>query len=109
MEIDEAEVYVTSDGLGRAAIVRRSDGLFCVYVHLSWPPNYLPEHFAPSDFVSWLSDRTPVAELYKDKSPDSGLLGTIDDARRHIHALEGFADSIQRPGAGMLTIPTDSW
>ena len=33
MAIDEVEVYVTPDGLGRAAIVRRSDGFLCIYLH----------------------------------------------------------------------------
>jgi hypothetical protein len=107
MEIDEREIYVTPDGFGRAAIVRRSDGLFCVYVHVSLPPGVLPERFAPSAFVSWLSDRTPVTELYKDKDPDSGLLGTIDDARRYVHSLEGFADAVQRRGAGKVVVSSD--
>jgi hypothetical protein len=33
MNIDEVEVYVTPDGLGRAAIVQRDDGLLCIYIH----------------------------------------------------------------------------
>ncbi len=37
MAIDEVEVYVTPDALGRAAIVRRSDGFFCIYLHWKWP------------------------------------------------------------------------
>jgi hypothetical protein len=32
-KIEQVEVYVTRDGLGRAAIVRRNDGWFSIYVH----------------------------------------------------------------------------
>jgi hypothetical protein len=94
MEIDEVEVYITRDGLSRAAIVRRSDGLFWVYMHVALPPNYLPEVFAPSAWRSWFADTAPLAVLYEDKEPDSGIFGTVDDARRHVRSLRGFSDAV---------------
>jgi hypothetical protein len=35
--MNDEEVYVTADGLGRAAIVRRADGLLCIHIHWIWP------------------------------------------------------------------------
>ena len=93
MIIDEVEVYVTPNGLGRASIVRRADGLFCVYVHIRLPQGYLPQHFDTSNSHSWIDDTTPLADLYKDKRPASGILGTIDDARRYIRNMSQFADA----------------
>jgi hypothetical protein len=94
MAIDEVEVYFTPNGLGRAAIVRRKDGLFCIYVHLKLPLDYLPEHFTPSTSGSWINDTTPHSELYRDKEPRSGLFGTVDDARREVRSLTGFSDAV---------------
>jgi hypothetical protein len=43
MPVDELEVYVTRNGVGRAAIVRRSDGLFCIYRHLRESGNWMDD------------------------------------------------------------------
>jgi hypothetical protein len=97
MAIDEVEVYVTPNGLGRAAIVRRSDGLLCVYVHIKLPAGYMPQHFAPSKSDSWVNDRTPKEDLYKDREPSSGLFGTVEDARRHIRSMPNLAEAALLP------------
>lgn len=91
--MDEIEVYVTRSGLGRAAIVRRSDGLFCVYIHRKLPAGYLPLHFAAREVVSWANDTTPHDELYKDVDPEDSLFGTVADARRWIRGMTGFEDA----------------
>jgi hypothetical protein len=77
---DELEVYVTPGGRGRAAIVRRTDGQFCIC--LRWRVS-----------GSWM-DNEP--------NPDEGVLpeeelhATIEDARIQVRALRGFADAILR-------------
>jgi hypothetical protein len=87
MKIDEIEVYVTSDGLGRAAIVRRSDGLFCIYYHGRWSG-------------SWLEDDNPAFLRYEDPNPEevaepaNGLYGTVDAARNQILAGRRFGDAV---------------
>ena len=53
----------------------------------------MPERFAPSKSPSWDDDRTPLALLYEDKQPLIGIYETIDDARRELRSLEGFADA----------------
>jgi len=98
MAIDEVEVYVTPDGWARAAIVRRSDGLYCMYVHRKLPPGAGIGHLTvrpdPRVSQSWMDDTTPLSELYRDKEPTSSIFGTLDDARRHIRGLPEFSEAV---------------
>jgi hypothetical protein len=85
---DELEVYVTPAGRGRAAIVRRSDGQYCVC--LRWRVS-----------GSWMEDDPDPDEGVL---PEEGLHATIEDARTHLRNLRGFSDAILRyssesPGA----------
>jgi hypothetical protein len=99
MPINEVEVHITADGLGRAAIVRRNDGLFCIYKWYKLAEGILPERFAPSKSTSWFTDETPLDDLYKHRDPLVGIYGTADDARRELLTLPGFAGaSLTRPG-----------
>jgi hypothetical protein len=90
MNIDEVEVYITPDGLGRAAIVRRPDAFLCIYKWIKLPAGYMPEVFAPTVVHRWNDDDTPLEKLYEDKEPLIGIYGTVEDARREVLALPGF-------------------
>ncbi len=96
---DEREVYLTSDGLGRAAIIRRSDGLFCIYLIWLWPDNFELPHFAKGGATGWASDTAIIAILYEEtpqyegRKPEPGVYGTIDDARRELRSLRGFSEA----------------
>jgi hypothetical protein len=94
MAIDEVEVYVSSNGLGRAAIVRRHDGFYSIYRWI-----WSPEHFALSNFTSWADAKIPEADLYDEyTTPLIGVYGTVDDARHEVRALPGFSDAeLRRP------------
>lgn len=96
MAIDEVEVYVTPDALGRAAIVRRSDGFFCIYLHWKWPEETIQSLNldARAAATNWLGDSTSTFLLYEDKEPEPGVYGTLDDARREMRSLRGFSDAI---------------
>ena len=95
MAIDELEIYLTPDGLGRAAIVRRGDGLLCIYLHWNWPEAILKKlNLDARGRTSWFNDDTPLELLYKDVDPEPGLYGTLDDARRQVRSLRGFLDPI---------------
>lgn len=100
MPFEELEVYLTRDGLGRAAIVRGNDGFLRIYMHWKWPESVLKMHrFDLSGYSpSWFDDNTPPAVLYgsgdEDKGPEPGLYGTLDDARRQVRSFTQFADSI---------------
>jgi len=99
MAIAELEVYLTPDGLGRAAIVRRSDGLLCIYLHWKWSPETLEAaqlDVAP-ERKSWFTDPTPLPELYRVVEPVPGLYGTLEDARREVRSLRGFAQATLKP------------
>jgi hypothetical protein len=83
------------NGLGRAAIVRRDDGLLCIYRH------WIIEESARKALnlvgewrTSWLTDeRTPPSILYDNADPEPGLYGTVEDARRQVKSLPGFSDA----------------
>jgi hypothetical protein len=95
--MNDEEVYVTADGLGRAAIVRRADGLLCIHIHWIWPEI---EENMPDPRRSWLADETPSDILYNDHYPRPGLYGTVEDARREIRAIEGFSDAVLKTAPG---------
>lgn len=84
---DEVEVYVTLNGHGRAAIVRRSDGFFCIYRHLRLSG-------------SWMEDDNPLLLCYDDPDPDQvaqplvGIYGTVADARKEVLSMPGFSDAV---------------
>jgi hypothetical protein len=88
MNPEEVEVYVTRDGLLRAAIVRRTDGFFCIYI------------FQPITYGGWFEFDGQTSLLYESQDPEFevkpevGIYGTVDDARREILSLEGFSDAI---------------
>jgi hypothetical protein len=98
MTIDELEVYLTPDGLGRAAIVRRSDGLLCIYLHCKWPEAVVKAHNldARGSSTSWSNDSTPLNLLYEGINPEPGIYGTLDDARRQVRSLRGFSTAVLR-------------
>jgi hypothetical protein len=96
MAVDEVEVYLTPDGLGRAAIVRRSDGFFFIYVHWLLAPEYRTGVFLAGGPTSWIDVNTPVDDLYRGMRPESGILGTLDDARRELRSIRGFSDALLR-------------
>lgn len=94
MNTEELEVYVTPDGLGRAAIARRTDGLFCIYVHWIWAEHArMVSNLEKGGRASWWSDTTSASILYEDASPEPGLYGALDDARRQIRSLRGFSQA----------------
>jgi len=84
---NEVEVYVTLDGVYRAAIVRRDDGLFCIYRHAR-------------SGGSWLEDDNPALLRYDDPNPEEiaqpevGVYGTVADARNEIRSFPSFLHSV---------------
>jgi hypothetical protein len=91
--IDEVELYITSDGFGRAAIIRRGDGLFCLYVHWIWAQESQVGVIAPGGRATWFNDSTPLSELYKDIVPEPGVYGELEDARKAMRSLRGLKDA----------------
>lgn len=96
VEIDEIAVFVTPDGLGRAAIVRRQDGLFEIYEHWIWDQETKREfNVEPGGRLSWFDDETPPEQLYYDIDPQPGLFGTFEDAVCTLTSRRDFKDMRQ--------------
>jgi hypothetical protein len=92
--INEVEVWLSACGLGRAAVALRNDGLLCIYVHWKLAPDVLANgrfKTPPGYATTWTDDNTPLAVLYEDIEPKPGIYGVVDDARREIQNLPGFA------------------
>ena len=86
MPVNEVEVYVTRDGHGRAAIVRRGDRFFCIFRHVRLSG-------------SWMKDDDPVLLCHDDPDPEQvaqplvGIYGTVDDARKELLSMPVFSDA----------------
>ena len=78
--IDEWEVYVTPGGRGRAAITRRDDGRFCIY--LRWRIS-----------GSWMDEEPDPDEV---AHPEDRDYGTLEEGRIQIARLRGFLGAILR-------------
>lgn len=94
--INELEVYVTESGLGRASIIKRADGLFCLYVHWLWDEKthkiFRVVDRGPED---WRDGSITKFELYSDNEPEPGLYGQVEDARNAIRSIPGFSDAVK--------------
>jgi hypothetical protein len=86
MDIDEVKVLLSPDRYGRVAIVRRVDGLFCLYRHWYWTPEtQIAMRLEPVEDRRWTVESPPG--MYDGKEPLSGLYGTVEDAEREARRL----------------------
>jgi hypothetical protein len=91
VSFDVVEVHVSENAMSRAAILKRTDGLFCVLMHYKLDDER--HRLITCDMSSsetWLTDNTPPEQLYQDLEPEPGFYGTIDDARRAAAVLLGL-------------------
>lgn len=85
MDVHEEKVLLSTDGYGRVAIVRRADGLFCLYRHWRWVPD--TQH--PLD-IEPIKDRWTTdydSRLYDGVTPLPGLYGSVEDAESDAEQL----------------------
>lgn len=83
MDIEEVKVLVSSDGLARVAVVRREDGLFCLYEHWYWSAEAQKEfNIEPVRQLSWSDLGVNRAELYDGMEPLPGVYGSIELAEK---------------------------
>lgn len=86
MAIREEKILLSADRYGRIAIVRRPDGLLCLYAHWHWTPD--AQHafgVEPIEDRRWTGDQN--LDLYADARPLSGLYGTVADAEAEARRL----------------------
>lgn len=97
MAIHEEKVLLSNDRLCRVAIVRRPDGLFCLYSRAYLSIDVQKElGFRDLREMRWTTDYDPA--FYEDSfddepaSPLRGLYGSVEEAEveaRHILKLDG--------------------
>ena len=90
MDVQEERVLLSPDGYGRVAIVRRMDGLFCLYRHWRWTPE-TQRAFGVQQVEDrrWTTDYDPC--LYDGVDPLPGIYGTVAEAKREAERLLGLA------------------
>ena len=98
MVIREEKFLLSEDRLGRVAIVKRADGLFCLYSHWRWSVE-IQQAFRvePVRDIRWTTDYDPALyhdpDSQMDKVPEPGIYGTIEEAEREavilLHLKQG--------------------
>jgi hypothetical protein len=98
--MDEHKVLITPDGLGRIAIVRRPDGMFCLYEHWRWSVDMQKAmKVKPVDHRRWTDADYDRKALYEDVEPLPGLFGSVEEAEREARGKEAFREAIVETGA----------
>jgi hypothetical protein len=88
IELEEVEVHYSDDDLGRASIVKRTDGLFCIYKHWKASDELHRQLTGTTEPVlRWRDDKTQPELLYEDVDPEIGLYGELEDARQEVLRL----------------------
>jgi len=91
MQIREAKVLLSTDRLGRVAIVARGDGRFCLYEHWRWSVDtQRAAGVLPVTDARWTTAFD--ADLYVDAAPLPGLYATIAQAETEARRLLGLGD-----------------
>lgn len=89
MDIQEVKVLLSADRYGRVAIVRRKDGLLCLYQHWHW--SLETQRSAGLDNIDDRRWTTAYdSHLYKDIEPVAGIYGTVEDAEKEARRLLGL-------------------
>jgi hypothetical protein len=93
--MDERKVLITPDGLGRIAIVRRPDGMFCLYEHWRWSIDMQRAmEVEQVEDRRWNNANYERDALYEDLEPLPGLFGSVEEAVREAQSKEAFKDAI---------------
>ena len=98
--MDEHKVLLTPDGLGRIAIVRRPDGLFCLYEHWRWAVDMQKAmRVEPIEDRRWTEADYDREAPYDDVEPLAGLFASVEEAEREARSKEAFREAIPEQGA----------
>lgn len=93
--MDERKVLISHDGLGRIAIVRRPDGMFCLYEHWRWSVDMQKAmKIEPIQDRRWTDAHYDRDAIYHQVEPLPGLFATVEDAEREARGKEAFREAI---------------
>lgn len=106
MGICEEKVLLSADRYGRVAIVKRADGLYCLYRHGHWTPGTQSSFgIEPVEDRRWTTAYDP--RLYDEVDPLPGIYGTVEDAEAEARRLLGL-DIAEHP-AKTIVLDGSSW
>ena len=92
--MDERKVLISPDGLGRVAIVRRPDGMFCLYEHWRWSVDMQKAmNVEPVEDRRWTDADYDRDALYDEVEPLPGLFASVEEAEREARSKEAFRDA----------------
>ena len=92
--MDECKVLITPDGLGRIAIVRRPDGMFCLYEHWRWSVDTQKVmRVEPVKDRRWTDADYDRSALYEDVEPLPGLFASVEEAEREARGKDAFREA----------------
>lgn len=93
--MDERKILISPDGLGRIAIVRRPDGMFCLYEHWRWSVDMQRTmKVEPVENRCWPDADYDRNALYEGVEPLPGLFGSVEEAEREARSKEAFSEAI---------------
>jgi|SRR3569832_1672156 len=94
-DFNECEVFVSKDGLNRAAIVLTKSGHYRFIFHHIWSEETKKKYnVSPSGRISWFGDVTPKEILYRYSRMDGSLFNDVNDARRELLSTALFSDAV---------------
>jgi hypothetical protein len=92
--MDERKVLITLNGLGRIAIVLRSDGMICLYEHWRWSLDMQRAmSLEPDTERRWADADYDRIALYEDVEPLHGLFASVEEAEREVRSKEAFREA----------------
>lgn len=96
------KVLISFDGLGRIAIVERSDGLFTLYSWWYLPPEAQPLwNISPVVARTWRDEGIDLGSLYDNfTKPISGLFDSLELAEAEARSRPGFASALEHKPSG---------
>ena len=98
--MDERKVLITPDGLGRIAIVRRPDGMFCLYEHWRWSVEMQKAmKVEPVEDRRWTDADYNRLAFYEDVEPLPGLFASVEEAEREARGKQAFREAISESAA----------
>lgn len=98
--MDERKVLITPNGLGRISIVRRPDGMFCLYEHWRWSVEVQKAmKVEPVKDRRWTDTDYNRDALYEDVEPLPGLFASVEEAEREARGKEAFRDAVSDKAA----------
>lgn len=92
--MDERTVLISPDGVGRIAILRRPDGMFCLYEHWRWSVDMQKAmRTEPVRDRRWTDVVYDRNALYDDVEPLLDPFGSVEEAECEARGKDAFRET----------------